>query len=65
MTIVSRQDFETPGMQLYMLDISVPGEPLVARVSLQIVNIDDNAPVIRLLDSCVVPVSIKTSRRSA
>lgn len=46
-------------MQLYMLDISVPGETLVARVSLQIVNIDDNAPVIRLLDSCVVPVRIK------
>ncbi|CAH2210792.1 jg26064, partial [Pararge aegeria aegeria] len=52
------QDYETPGMQLYMLDISVPGETLVGRVTLQIVNIDDNAPVIRLLDSCVVPVSI-------
>ncbi|XP_039750968.1 protocadherin-16-like isoform X2 [Pararge aegeria] len=53
--ITERQDYETPGMQLYMLDISVPGETLVGRVTLQIVNIDDNAPVIRLLDSCVVP----------
>ncbi|XP_023948291.1 cadherin-23-like [Bicyclus anynana] len=53
--ITQTQDYETPGMQLYMVVVRVPGETLAATVTLQIVNIDDNAPVIQLLDSCVIP----------
>ncbi|XP_045767241.1 cadherin-23-like [Maniola jurtina] len=53
--ITQKQDYENLNMQRYMLDVSVPGDAVVGRVTLQIVNIDDNAPIIRLLDSCVVP----------
>lgn len=45
-------------MQRYMFEINIEGQTLVARVSLEIVNIDDNAPVIQVFDTCSVPVSI-------
>ncbi|XP_041988818.1 cadherin-23-like [Aricia agestis] len=53
--ITNRQDYETPGMQVYMFNVRIDGETLVAQVSLQIVNIDDNDPIIHVLDPCVVP----------
>ncbi|CAH2040187.1 unnamed protein product, partial [Iphiclides podalirius] len=53
--ITQRQDFETPGMQRYMFQVRIDGESLVAVVSLQIVNIDDNDPIIQALDACRVP----------
>ncbi|CAG4946142.1 unnamed protein product [Colias eurytheme] len=53
--ITQRQDYETEVMRSYMLEVEVPGEALVVTVTLQIVNIDDNAPIIHILDPCVVP----------
>ncbi|XP_068627415.1 cadherin-AgCad1-like [Battus philenor] len=53
--ITQRQDFETPGMQRYVFNVRVDGERLVAGVSLQIVNIDDNDPIIQAFDPCQVP----------
>ncbi|XP_038217094.1 protocadherin Fat 1-like [Zerene cesonia] len=53
--ITQRQDYETEVMRGYMLEVEVPGETLVVTVTLQIVNIDDNAPIIHIFDSCVVP----------
>lgn len=52
-----RQDYETVAMQRYMFEINIEGQVLVARVSLEIVNIDDNAPIVQVFDTCVVPVS--------
>ncbi|XP_059054596.1 cadherin-23-like [Achroia grisella] len=53
--ITQRQDYESPGMQSYMFNIRVPEEtPLNAQVLLQIVNIDDNDPMISLLGACQV-----------
>ncbi|XP_013167274.1 PREDICTED: cadherin-23-like isoform X1 [Papilio xuthus] len=53
--ITQRQDYETPGMQRYMFNVRVDGEPLIAGVTLQIVNIDDNDPIIQAFDACRVP----------
>ncbi|CAG4933762.1 unnamed protein product [Parnassius apollo] len=53
--VTQRQDFETPGMQQYMFNVRVNGEALIAGVSLQIVNIDDNDPIIHAFDTCQVP----------
>ncbi|XP_072929388.1 cadherin-AgCad1-like [Epargyreus clarus] len=55
LVITERQDYETPDMQLYMLEIAVEGETVVAGVTIQIVNIDDNAPIIQVFDHCVIP----------
>lgn len=44
-------------MQNYMFEIEVPGERLVATISLEVVNIDDNAPIIQFFEPCVIPVS--------
>ncbi|NP_001037682.1 cadherin-like membrane protein precursor [Bombyx mori] len=52
--ITQRQDYETPGMQQYVFNIRIDGETLVAGVSLLIVNIDDNAPIIQALEPCQV-----------
>nr|XP_026498507.1 protein dachsous-like [Vanessa tameamea] len=53
--ITERQDYETPDMQVYMFRIQIEGETVVGTISLQIVNIDDNPPIIHILDSCVIP----------
>ncbi|KAF9406502.1 hypothetical protein HW555_013145 [Spodoptera exigua] len=55
LVITQRQDYETPEMQLYMFEVRVDGEPLVVRVTLHIVNIDDNTPVIEMLEPCSIP----------
>ncbi|KAJ0177622.1 hypothetical protein K1T71_006495 [Dendrolimus kikuchii] len=52
--ITQRQDYETPGMQQYMFNVRVDGESLVASVSLIIVNIDDNPPIMQIFDACRV-----------
>ncbi|CAH0723994.1 unnamed protein product, partial [Brenthis ino] len=52
--ITQRQDYETPSMQLYMLRIEIPDET-TGGITLQIVNIDDNPPIIHVADSCVIP----------
>lgn len=44
-------------MRLYMLTIEIPGESVQGSITLQIVNIDDNPPIIHVLNSCEVPVS--------
>jgi hypothetical protein len=59
--LITRQDFETPGMQRYIFRLNVEQSLLQTVVTLLIVNIDDNAPIIRALDACVVPVSIPSS----
>lgn len=43
-------------MQLYMFYVQVAGENTRALVSLQIVNIDDNDPIIQMFGACQVPV---------
>ncbi|CAK1543812.1 unnamed protein product [Leptosia nina] len=53
--ITQRQDFETDTMRTYMFEIEIPGERFIAIVRLQIVNIDDNAPIIQAFETCVVP----------
>ncbi|VVD00119.1 unnamed protein product [Leptidea sinapis] len=53
--ITERQDYETETMRSYMLVIEIPGESLRPVVSLRIVNIDDNPPIIHVLDTCQVP----------
>nr|AAM21151.1 cadherin [Manduca sexta] len=53
--ITQRQDYELPGMQQYMFNVRVDGQSLVAGVSLAIVNIDDNAPIIQNFEPCRVP----------
>ncbi|XP_050349459.1 protocadherin Fat 3-like [Nymphalis io] len=53
--ITKRQDYETPDMQVYMFRIQIEGESVVGTISLQIVNIDDNPPIIHILDSCLIP----------
>lgn len=55
---VSRQDYEMPGMQQYVFNVRVDGETLAASVSLIIVNIDDNPPIIQIFDACRVDVRI-------
>ncbi|XP_013192882.1 cadherin-23 [Amyelois transitella] len=52
LVITERQDYETPGMQLYMFIIRAAGETLAADVTLVIVNIDDNDPIIHVFQSC-------------
>lgn len=51
-----RQDYETLESALYILRIQIENEVLEGQISLWIVNIDDNPPIIHLLDACVVPV---------
>ncbi|CAH2085837.1 unnamed protein product [Euphydryas editha] len=53
--ITQRQDYETPGMTLYMLSIQIPEVTEQGTITLQIVNIDDNPPIIHVLNSCEVP----------
>ncbi|XP_049870615.1 cadherin-23-like isoform X2 [Pectinophora gossypiella] len=53
--ITNRQDYETPTMRRYTFDVRVPDETRAARVSLSIENIDDNDPIVRVLDACQVP----------
>lgn len=44
-------------MQRYSFDITVPSESAVLIVMLDIINIDDNAPIIHMIDRCEIPVS--------
>ncbi|XP_075975778.1 cadherin-AgCad1-like [Anticarsia gemmatalis] len=55
LVITQRQDYETPGMQQYIFTVRVDGETRAPMISLQIVNIDDNAPIIQLFDTCQIP----------
>ncbi|CAG9787433.1 unnamed protein product [Diatraea saccharalis] len=55
LVITERQDYEIQMMQLYQFLIQVPGETVQAGVTLVIVNIDDNPPIIHALEPCVVP----------
>lgn len=55
LVITQRQDYETPDMQRYTFDVSVEGQSLVVTVNLEIVNIDDNAPIIEMLEPCNLP----------
>ncbi|XP_053605469.1 protocadherin Fat 3-like [Plodia interpunctella] len=52
LVITEKQDYETPGMQLYMFYIRVAGETVVADITLVIVNIDDNDPIIHVFQAC-------------
>ncbi|XP_045516186.1 cadherin-23-like isoform X1 [Pieris brassicae] len=53
--ITQRQDYEITAMQNYMFEIEALGQSLVAIISLEVVNIDDNAPIIQFFDPCVIP----------
>ncbi|OWR42519.1 cadherin membrane protein precursor [Danaus plexippus plexippus] len=53
--VTQRQDYETLESALYILRIQIENEVLEGQISLWIVNIDDNPPIIHLLDACVVP----------
>lgn len=44
-------------MRNYVFSIQVTGESVIVIVSLDIVNIDDNPPVIQLTSACLVEVS--------
>nr|QCI02835.1 midgut cadherin-like protein [Chilo infuscatellus] len=55
LVITQRQDYEIAVMRNYQFVIQVEGETLRAGVSLVIVNIDDNPPIIHALEPCVVP----------
>ncbi|CAH0582882.1 unnamed protein product [Chrysodeixis includens] len=55
LVITNKQDFEAPNMQRYSFDISVPGETVGLMVLLEIVNIDDNAPIVHMIDRCEIP----------
>ncbi|CAH0672561.1 unnamed protein product [Chilo suppressalis] len=55
LVITQRQDYEIAVMRNYQFVIQIAGETLRAGVSLVIVNIDDNPPIIHALDSCLVP----------
>nr|AFJ04291.1 cadherin-like receptor [Spodoptera litura] len=55
LVITQRQDYETPGMQGYIFNVGVEGESLVVMVTLDIVNIDDNTPIIEMLEPCSIP----------
>ncbi|KAL0831789.1 hypothetical protein ABMA28_001327 [Loxostege sticticalis] len=54
LVITKRQDYETPNMRNYVFSIQVTGESVIVIVSLDIVNIDDNPPVIQLTSACLV-----------
>ncbi|CAB3246975.1 unnamed protein product [Arctia plantaginis] len=55
LVITQRQDFEMPEMQFYVFRVRVDGEATVPLVSLLIVNIDDNPPIIRVPVPCQIP----------
>ncbi|XP_026330204.1 protocadherin Fat 4-like [Hyposmocoma kahamanoa] len=55
LVITQEQDFESPGMQQYMFEISVTGESVSVLVNLLIANIDDNDPIIHSIAACQVP----------
>nr|QFP12818.1 cadherin-related midgut membrane protein [Lymantria xylina] len=60
LVITQRQDYETPGMQLYMFNVRVDDETMVAGVLLRIVNIDDNAPIVQVFEPCSIPETAET-----
>nr|QNS31153.1 cadherin [Cnaphalocrocis medinalis] len=54
LVVTQRQDFENPIMRDYMFRLNIPGETLSPLVSLEIVNIDDNPPIIEVFQACQV-----------
>ncbi|KAI5634412.1 cadherin domain-containing protein [Phthorimaea operculella] len=55
LVITQRQDYEQTAMQRYTFDILIANERITARVSLNIENIDDNAPILTPFYECRVP----------
>nr|AEA29692.1 cadherin [Trichoplusia ni] len=64
LVITNKQDYEAPDMQRYSFDISVPSESAVLIVMLDIINIDDNAPIIHMIDRCEIPEPGELGRTS-
>ncbi|XP_063827674.1 protocadherin Fat 3-like [Ostrinia nubilalis] len=55
LVITQRQDYETATMQSYVFSIQVEGESQSVLVALEIVNIDDNPPILQVVSACVIP----------